>query len=91
MNKDDLRDLLKPYCHSHEMAKQGVDALLEGIADALARGDDVLLHGVGKLQRVERAARQGKGGITGKAWQTAPSLGVRFKLSDRLKATLNPL
>jgi len=91
MNKDDLRAVLQPYCHSATMAAQGLDALLEAIADALSRGDAVRLHGIGKLKPVRRAGRHGKGGITGVAWQTADSNSVRLIVADPLKARLNPL
>jgi len=57
-------------------------------SDALARGEEVDLHGFGKFKPKERAARQGRNPQTGEIITIAASKGVGFAAAKALKDRL---
>ena len=99
MTKAELIDAIKTKLeadmatkHIHE--KTVIDAVLAGLAkvaaEALAKGEDVPLPGIGKLVVVERAARMGRNPKTGEALEIPARKAVGFKPSGMLKGAVNP-
>jgi DNA-binding protein HU-beta len=66
-------------------AGDAVDAFLDAIQDALARGTDVTFSGFGKFHVAERGARQGVHPRTGEAIEIAASRVPRFTAGAGLK------
>ena len=60
-----------------------------GIAEALARGEDVSVVGFGRFSRNDWPAREGRNPRTGERIAIGPSAGVSFKAGKALKDALN--
>ena len=69
-------------------AERAVDALLEAIRSALARGETVSLPGFGTFSTRSRAARQGRNPATGEAIAIAASKTPTFKAAKALRDAL---
>ena len=69
-------------------AKKAVDALNESLAEFLKAGDDVELRGVGTLKNTQAAARRGVHPTTGADIQIPARRRVSFKISSKLKGSL---
>ena len=86
------RDLAKVVADQHGLsttdAQKVVAGVLDGIVEAVARGDEVSLAGFGKFKRQERAAREGRNPSTGESIQIAASSGVVFTPAKALKDRL---
>ena len=89
MAKISKTDLIKQISTSHDTTisavTASVDALLDAIGQAVANGDDVQLHGFGKFQKKERAARRGINPRTKEPIQIAASSSVSFRPAQALK------
>jgi DNA-binding protein HU-beta len=74
---------------SHDLSKKqaeaAVDAVIDGIEKALARGEEVSLTGFGKFHVAQRGAREGKHPRTGERIQIAASQVPRFTAGAKLK------
>ncbi|WP_119681448.1 HU family DNA-binding protein [Indioceanicola profundi] len=70
-------------------ATKAVDAVFDGIADALKKGDDVRLLGFGNFAVAQRAARQGKNPRTGESIEIAASKQPKFTAGKGLKDAVN--
>ena len=70
-------------------AAAALEAVLEGIAKSLKKGDEVRLVGFGTFSVRERAAGKGRNPATGKEIKIAASKNARFKAGAALKASLN--
>lgn len=66
-----------------------IEATLEAITAALAKGDKVQLIGFGTFETRARAAREGKNPQTGKAIKIAASTVPAFKAGAALKNAVN--
>lgn len=66
-------------------ASRAVDAMVEAIADALQKGEQVTLIGFGTFSVRERAARSGRNPQTGKSIEIKASRNVGFKAGKQLK------
>lgn len=90
LNKDDLAaDLLGNLDQlTAAEARRTVDRLLNRIADALARGDDVKLYGFGNFTRATIKPRRGRNPKTGEAIDIPETAYVTFSASKALKARL---
>lgn len=89
MNKADLIDSVADATDmSKAEAGRALDAVLNGIAGALSKGDSVALVGFGTFNVRERAARMGRNPATGATIQIAASKGVGFKAGKALKDSL---
>jgi DNA-binding protein HU-beta len=66
-------------------AGEAIDAFLDAIQDALARGTEVTFSGFGKFHVAERGARQGVHPRTGEAIEIAASRVPRFTAGAGLK------
>ncbi|ASG23184.1 MULTISPECIES: HU family DNA-binding protein [Nitrospirillum] len=90
MNKNDL---VAAVAASAELSKadanKAVDAVFEGITEALKKGDEVRLVGFGTFAVAERAASEGRNPRTGEAISIAASKQPKFKPGKGLKDALN--
>jgi len=66
-------------------AEKALNALTEGISNALANGDKVTLVGFGTFSVSERAARTGRNPRTKEPLHIPASKGVKFKSGKALK------
>jgi len=71
-------------------ASKAVDAVLEGIADALKDGTEVRLVGFGTFAVAERAASEGRNPRTGEKIDIPASRQPKFKAGKALKDAVNP-
>ncbi len=70
-------------------AARAVGALEEILLDAVGRGERVQLPGVLTVERVERAARQGRNPQTGQTIEIPAGFGVKATAGSRLKAAVS--
>jgi DNA-binding protein HU-beta len=70
-------------------AAAALEALLDGVAKSLKKGEEVRLVGFGTFSVRERAAGKGRNPATGKEIKIAASKNARFKAGAALKASLN--
>ena len=66
-----------------------IDAAVEAVTAALAKGEKVQLIGFGTFEVRARDARQGKNPLTGEAIKIAARKVPAFKAGDALKAAVN--
>ncbi len=88
-----LDDLNASVADATDMSKAGaskvVHAVLNGIQDALEKGDKVSIAGFGVFEIVHRPARDGRNPQTGKPIKIAASNAVKFKPGKNLKDAVN--
>ncbi|MDI9356629.1 MAG: HU family DNA-binding protein [Chitinophagaceae bacterium] len=85
MNKSDLVDYIAPKAGvTKNQAAQVIDAFVDGIAEALAKNDRVLLVGFGTFSVSKREARVGRNPQTGKPLNIEAKNVVRFKVGKKL-------
>jgi DNA-binding protein HU-beta len=70
-------------------AAAALEAVLDGIAKSLKKGEEVRLVGFGTFSVRERAAGKGRNPATGKEIKIAASKNARFKAGAALKSSLN--
>lgn len=89
MNKTDLVNLVAEKAEiSKKDATKAVDAVFDGIVDALAGGDKVQLIGFGNFEVRERAARKGRNPQTGEEIEIAASKTPGFKPGKQFKDSI---
>lgn len=89
MNKTELIDTLsKKTDTSKAAAGAAIDALVEIITAAVAKGDDVALVGFGTFKSAKRAARTGRNPQTGATLKIAASTVPRFTAGAKFKAAV---
>ena len=90
MNKNDL---IAAVAENSGLAKaeaaKSVDAVLDAVSSALAKGDDVRLVGFGTFSVAERKASEGRNPRTGETIQIAASKQPKFKAGKGLKDAVN--
>ncbi len=90
MNKAELIDAIAEKSNASKAATAVLlNATMEVIAEALAKGESVQLIGFGTFSVNERAARSGRNPQTGKEIQIAAKKVARFKAGTALAASLN--
>ncbi len=90
MNKSELVDVVAEGADiSKAAAARAVDAVVEAIAGALKKGDQVSLVGFGTFLVRERAARSGRNPKTGETIEIAASKVPTFKAGKGLKDAVN--
>lgn len=90
MNKLELVDHVARQADiTKASAAAAVDAMIEGVTQALAAGEEVRLVGFGAFSVAERAATMGRNPATGEQMPIAASRNARFKPSASLKSVLN--
>lgn len=79
MNKAELIEALASKAEiSKAAAGKTLDALVETIVEAVAKGDSVALIGFGTFKSAKRAAREGRNPQTGKALKIAATTVPKF-------------
>ena len=71
-------------------SQKAVDAVLEGIKDALKKGEEVRLIGFGSFAVTKSAAREGRNPRTGETIQIKASNRPVFRAGKDLKEAMNP-
>lgn len=90
MKKQDLIDHLTYNCGLRgNSAIHAVNGVIEAVAAALARGEDVSLRGLGTLSVVQREARDGINFRTKEPIVVPAHKAVKFKPCRELKEQLN--
>jgi len=90
VNKNDLvAQVAEAAGLSKNDATKAVDAVFEGIADAMKKGDEVRLVGFGTFAIAERAASEGRNPRTGEKIAIPASKQPKFKPGKNLKDALN--
>lgn len=96
MTKQDLIEAIKENATSHYdagVSKVVIEAVLsaqgEVVAEALAKGGEVTLPGLGKLTVKQRAAREGRNPATGETIKIKARKVPHFSATKALKDTLN--
>jgi DNA-binding protein HU-beta len=90
MNKSELIDAVASETGlSRNDAAGAVDAMLNGIVDALVSGDQVIIAGFGTFSVRDRAARSGRNPQTGETIQIAASKSPGFKAGKAFKDAVN--
>jgi DNA-binding protein HU-beta len=85
MNKSELVDNMADAAGiSKAAAEKALNGMLDGIANALSKGDKVTLVGFGTFSVAERAARQGRNPQTGKTIKIEARKVARFKPGSKL-------
>ena len=90
MNKAELIEVVAEAADLNKAtATRAVDAMLNGIADALKKGEQVALVGFGTFEVRERAARAGRNPQTGETINIKASKAPAFKAGKALKDAVN--
>lgn len=91
MNKSELVDAIAESSGlSKADSTKALNAFIESVTGAVARGDDVVLVGFGTFSVKERAERDGRNPKTGETIKIAASKSVGFKAGKALKDAVNP-
>ncbi len=88
MTKSDLVNAVAEIGLTKKKAAEAVEAVLDGIKDALADGDRVQLIGFGSFSVKKRAAREGRNPRTGKTLKIAAKNVPVFKAGEALKSAV---
>ncbi len=88
ITKNDLiKELTEKLEIAESLSKKAINLVLETIQNALVRGDEVSLSGVGSLKIKTIAAREGT--CNGKAYKSPASKSVKLTASTTIKELLN--
>jgi DNA-binding protein HU-beta len=89
MNKSELVDAMATAADiSKAAAARALDAFVESVVGAVAKGEAVALVGFGTFDVSERAARTGRNPQTGAAMQIPAAKLPRFKAGKTFKETV---
>jgi len=92
MNKADLIDAMaKAGEIKKTQAEKSLSALTDAIKTGLAKGERVVLPGIGRFSCVQRKARTGRNPRTGKEISIPSRASVKFSPAAAVKEQLNPL
>ena len=90
MNKSDLIEALAARTKLSKAATgDALDALIDIITSAVAKGDDVALVGFGTFKSAKRAARTGRNPQTGAALKIAAATVPKFTAGATFKAAVS--
>lgn len=89
MNKRDLIDAISARTGDKKSAAEAVNAVVETIQSAVARGDKVAITGFGVFERSERPARTARNPATGATVQVPESAVPKFRAGSDFKALVN--
>ena len=90
MNKGDLISKVAESAGvSKAQAEDALNAVLDGVADALKAGDSVTLVGFGTFSVSRREARSGRNPQTGETIQIKANNVAKFKPGKKLSDSLN--
>ncbi|RMF85980.1 MAG: HU family DNA-binding protein [Nitrospinota bacterium] len=86
MNRADLvAKIAKDAGITKKAAEKAIGSFIEGVKDALSRGENVTLVGFGTFSVAERAARKGRNPQTGAEIQIPASKTPKFKAGRDLR------
>ena len=85
MNKRDLIDAISGRLGDKKSAAEAVNAVLDAIQDAVAKGDKVAITGFGVFEKSERPARTARNPATGESVAVAASRKIAFRPAKELK------
>ncbi len=86
MNKSELIDRIALDADIPKtVATKALDAMLNGVSDALSKGEPVVLIGFGNFGVKERAARKGRNPKTGEVIEIKAAKTINFKVGKSLK------
>ena len=89
MNKSELIDAIAAKTELSKVASgKALDAVIETIVQAVAKGDGVSLVGFGSFKAADRAAREGKNPKTGEKIKIAATTVPKFSAGATFKATV---
>jgi len=87
VNKSELVDAIGSRSGlSKADAERALDAFVDAVQEAVARGDKVSLTGFGAFSQKQSAAREGRNPRTGEPVHIPASKGVRFSVGSKFKA-----
>ena len=90
MNKSELVEFVAQSAGlTKSDGEKAVNAVFEGIADALSQGTDARFVGFGTFSVSKRSARTGRNPRTGETINIAASSVARFRAGKELKDRLN--
>jgi|SRR5437764_1061494 len=89
MNKRELIDAISGRLGSKSAATDAVNAMVETIKAAVARGDKVAITGFGVFEKSERRARTARNPATGATIKVPASSVPRFRAGSDFKAAVN--
>ncbi|MCW8194147.1 HU family DNA-binding protein [Proteobacteria bacterium 005FR1] len=90
MNKSELIEAIAATADIPKAAAgRALDAMVDTVADALKKGDQVVLVGFGTFSVKERAARTGRNPQTGQPIEIAAAKIPSFKAGKALKDAVN--
>ena len=89
MKKADIIELVEQSLGNREQARKAVEALLEGIAQSLKKGETISLRDLGTFKCVQRKARQGVNPRTGEKIKIKARKAVRFSPGSKLQQAVN--
>ena len=89
MNKRELIDAISGRVGSKSAATDAVNAMVETIKAAVARGDKVAITGFGVFEKSERRARTARNPATGATIKVSASSVPRFRAGSDFKAAVN--
>ena len=89
MNKEQLLQTMAAKASiTKKQAGEALDAVIDGITDALKKGASVALTGFGTFQTSKRAARDGRNPATGAKIKIPAMTVPKFKAGKGLKAAV---
>ena len=90
MNKQDLANhVAEATGLARADAARAIDAFLDTVTDALARGEEVRLVGFGSFVAGQRKASTGRNPRTGEPMDLAASVAPKFRVGRNLKDACN--
>ena len=89
MNKRDLIDAISGQLGSKAAATEAVNAMLDTIQSAVAKGDKVAITGFGVFEKSERPARTARNPATGESIKVPASSVPKFRPGADFKAAVN--
>ena len=89
MNKRELIDAISGRLGDKKTATEAVNAVLETIQGAVAKGDKVSITGFGAFEKAERPARTARNPATGEAIKVPKSSVPKFRPGADFKALVN--
>ena len=89
MNKRDLIDAISGRLGDKKTATEAVNAVLDTIQAAVAKGDKVSITGFGVFEKAVRPARTARNPATGAAIKVPKSSVPKFRAGSDFKAVVN--
>lgn len=89
MNKRELVDTISGRLGGKKSATEAVNAVLEAIEQAVAKGDKVSITGFGAFEKAERPARTARNPATGASIRVPKSSVPKFRPGADFRALVN--